>query len=330
MGFCFLNVVATCAKLATRGDLWLDRGTPNARRLFAVEKVLVVDFDVHHGNGTQALCWDDPNIVYFSVHRGFESRSKSPTALFYPGTGKPSEVGGAKGSNVNVRWSEPGMGNAEYAECWRRILLPVARDLAPQLILVSAGFDAARGDPLGECDLMPAGYFRLLAPLADLAPVVLCLEGGYNLDAIARSFCACAACLLGDDLFRDADDLVARRDALVDDRPEPPCAPSARSDIDETILAHARFWPSLRASLLADDPPLAALASDLTDIVLSARLSAPPPKPALPKRKYVASSSDRLDRGHDDDDDDDDARERRASEERFATALLASLAADHV
>lgn len=142
MGFCFLNNAATCAKLAST-ELGVDR-------------VLIVDFDVHHGNGSQDMCYDDHKILYFSVHRGFESRSRWPRSTFYPGTGAPSEVGCKKrapGFNVNVRWSEPGMGDSEYAECWRCVLEPILREFDPKLIIVSAGFDAARGDPLGECDV---------------------------------------------------------------------------------------------------------------------------------------------------------------------------------
>jgi len=251
MGFCFLNTVATCAKMATKGELRLDRGTPSERKLFAVEKVLILDFDIHHGNGTQAITYDDPNIMYFSIHRGFESKRRCPTAMFYPGTGLPSEVGAARGSNVNVRWSEPGMGDAEYGEVWRRLLIPVARDFAPGLILISAGFDAARGDPLGECDVSPAGYYKMLVPLADIAPICLCLEGGYNVDVIGRSFCACCASLLGETEFDDGVGPVVTRDDARRLEPQP-CLASASADMNETILAHARFWPNVRASLLED------------------------------------------------------------------------------
>ncbi|KAJ8608283.1 hypothetical protein CTAYLR_010209 [Chrysophaeum taylorii] len=228
MGFCFLNTVAICARIASRES--------DAR-------VLVVDWDVHHGNGTQDLLWDDPRILYFSVHRGFESRRHYGSELFYPGTGAPTEVGGAKGFTVNVRWSEPLAGDAEYRECWRRVLLPIARAFDPNLILVSAGFDAARGDPLGECRVTPRGYFHLLRPLAALGPTVLCLEGGYNLSIIGDCFAACAAALLG-----DADLTAIGLDDDGGSEEYDGCDPTAEADILATVDVHRRYWRCLAAA----------------------------------------------------------------------------------
>lgn len=271
MGFCFLNNVATCAKLACEGKLVADRGDAMAERALApIEKVLIVDIDIHHGNGTQALTYDDPRILYFSVHRGFESKSKCAKALFYPGTGKPSETS-VDGSNVNVRWSEPGMGDEEYAEVWRRLLMPIAREFQPQLILVSAGFDAAIGDPLGECNVSPAGYQAMIKPLAQLAPVSLILEGGYNLDAISRCFCACVECLLAPG---DEDSMrTSNKHGCVQS--------SALNDINETILEHTRYWSCLKT----EDAGCVVESLDLKSIDLK-----PQSPPSLPVRKYAASS----------------------------------------
>ncbi|KAJ8603505.1 hypothetical protein CTAYLR_005119 [Chrysophaeum taylorii] len=305
-GFCFLNSVATCAKLATNGKLVVDRGR-SERTLFALDRVLIVDWDVHHGNGTQAFCYDDPKILYFSVHRGFESRKTCGSALFYPGTGKPSET--ASGLNINCRWSEPGAGDAEYAACWRRLLLPVAAAYQPQLVLVSAGFDAARGDPLGECCVTPRGYYEMLAPLARLAPVCLMLEGGYHLDMLGRCFCACATALLGDPPPADQDE------------EDPCCDPTAADDITETIRAHLRYWPTLKASLhdLVDGTP-DTLATRLVDIALDPAILE---QPKFPKRKYTASDHTIQDGGQEGGADDD----RLGSTDAAAAAVLADLVA---
>ncbi|MGE5278970.1 MAG: histone deacetylase [Acidobacteriota bacterium] len=177
MGFCLFNNVAVAAAAARRAG---------ARR------VLIVDWDLHHGNGTQSTFWNDPDVLYFSTHQ----------YPFYPGTGAADEVGGpkARGRTINVPW-HGGCGDAEYAAAFDRVLLPIARRFEPDLVLVSAGFDAAEGDPLGDMRLSPAGYAAMTDRLGRLADgrVVLALEGGYNLDAIARSAEACLRVLLGED-----------------------------------------------------------------------------------------------------------------------------------
>ena len=177
MGFCLFNNVAVAAMAARRAG---------ARR------VLIVDWDLHHGNGTQDSFWNDPDVLYFSTHQ----------YPFYPGTGGAAEVGGpqALGHTINVPWPA-GCGDAEYLAAFDRVLLPIARRFAPDLVLVSAGFDAAAGDPLGEMRLTPAGYAAMTQRLRPLAGgrLVLALEGGYNLDAIARSAEACLRVLLDEE-----------------------------------------------------------------------------------------------------------------------------------
>jgi acetoin utilization deacetylase AcuC-like enzyme len=125
MGFCLFNNVAVATKAAQRAG---------------VERVAIVDWDLHHGNGTQHTFENDPNVLYFSTHE----------YPFYPGTGAVREVGRgeARGRTVNVAWP-PGMGDAEYLAAFDRVLLPIARAFDPQLVLVSCGFDAGAGDPLG-------------------------------------------------------------------------------------------------------------------------------------------------------------------------------------
>jgi histone deacetylase 6 len=176
MGFCLFNNVAIAAR---------------ALQQKRVERILIVDWDLHHGNGTQHSFWEDPNVLYFSTHQ----------FPFYPGTGAISETGGGAGRDftVNVPWPG-GMGDADYLSAFDRVLSPIARDFRPDIVLVSAGFDAAAGDPLGAMRVTPAGYAQMTARLATLAGgrIVLALEGGYDLEAIARSAAACLRVLLGE------------------------------------------------------------------------------------------------------------------------------------
>jgi acetoin utilization deacetylase AcuC-like enzyme len=205
MGFCLFNNVAIAARAAQAG------GT----------RVLIVDWDLHHGNGTQHTFQDDPDVLYFSTHQ----------FPFYPGTGRANETGGpnARGRTVNVPWPG-GMGDADYLAAFDRVLLPAARVFAPDLVLVSAGFDAAEGDPLGSMRISPAGYAAMTARLLAIASgrLVLALEGGYALDAIAVSAAACLRVLLGE---------------------SPPPAdlgpPSAlASEVLDSVLREQRpFWP---------------------------------------------------------------------------------------
>jgi histone deacetylase 6 len=176
-GFCLYNNVAVAARAAQK------RG---ARR------VLIVDWDLHHGNGTQSFFWDDREVLYFSAHQ----------YPLFPGTGSVHEVGegAARGRTVNVPLPA-GCGDAEYLAAFDRVLLPIAREFFPDLVLVSAGFDSALGDPMGSMRLTPAGYAQMTARLKELAGgrLVLALEGGYNLTAIARSVAACLRILLGEE-----------------------------------------------------------------------------------------------------------------------------------
>jgi histone deacetylase 6 len=178
MGFCLFNNVAVAAAAARKDG---------ARR------ILIVDWDLHHGNGTQHSFWNDPDVLYFSTHQ----------YPFYPGTGAVDETGGpdARGRTVNVPWPS-GCGDAEFLAAFDRVLLPMAAEFGPDLVLVSCGFDAAAGDPLGGMRVSPAGFALLTARLTRLARgrLVLALEGGYNLTAIARSAEACLRVLLGEDV----------------------------------------------------------------------------------------------------------------------------------
>ncbi|KAF3499203.1 hypothetical protein F2Q69_00039955 [Brassica cretica] len=186
MGFCFFNNVAVAASylLDERPDL-------------GVKKILVVDWDVHHGNGTQKMFWEDPRVLVFSVHRREDGG-------FYPGgeDGSYNMVGEGPGEgfNINVPWEQGRCGDADYLAAWDHILIPVAKEFNPDIILLSAGFDAAIGDPLGGCRVTPYGYSVMLKKLMEFAQgkIVMALEGGYNLDSIAKSSLACVQVLLED------------------------------------------------------------------------------------------------------------------------------------
>lgn len=144
MGFCFLANVALAAKLSLSRK-W-------------ARKVLIIDWDIHHGNGTQDLTYNDPNILYLSLHRqGVGSN------YFYPGTSMPQETGkgAAAGTNVNITWNQKLMGNTEYLCAWSEVVLPVVHDFKPDLIIVSSGFDAAKGDLIGDCLLTPECYYLM-------------------------------------------------------------------------------------------------------------------------------------------------------------------------
>jgi acetoin utilization deacetylase AcuC-like enzyme len=169
MGFCLLNNVALAASHA------LSRG---------VRRVAVVDWDVHHGNGTQDAFYTDPRVLFVSLHQ----------APFYPGTGTTAEIGEGegKGFNLNVPLSA-GAGDAVYAAAFDRLVLPVVDQFAPELVLVSAGFDAHVRDPLAGMMLTASGFGRMATALRGLADkhaggrIGLILEGGYDLEGLESS-----------------------------------------------------------------------------------------------------------------------------------------------
>ncbi len=166
MGFCLLNNVAIAAAHA------LSRG---------LQRVLVVDWDVHHGNGTQEMFWRDPRVLYASTHQW----------PFYPGTGAANERGEGEGAGftVNVPMTAHG-GDGVYASVFEQVLLPIAEEYAPELVLVSAGFDAAERDPLAQMELSDGAFGWMARRLAKVAAksakgrIALVLEGGYDLVAL--------------------------------------------------------------------------------------------------------------------------------------------------
>ena len=184
MGFCLYNnvAIATSFLLNERPD---------------IKKILIVDWDVHHGNGTQKMFWKDPRVLFFSVHRHeFGSFYPANNDGFYAMTGE----GPGAGYNINVPWENGRCGDADYLAVWDHILIPVAKDFNPDIVIISAGFDAAIGDPLGGCHVTPYGYSVMLKKLMEFAEgkIIMALEGGYNLVSLANSVLACVEVLLED------------------------------------------------------------------------------------------------------------------------------------
>jgi len=215
-----------------------------AKAQFGLNRILIVDWDVHHGNGTQHLFEEDPSVLYFSVHR-------YDNGDFFPGSkdAAPQAVGrgAGKGFNVNVAWNlawkdNVGMGDDEYLAAWQLILLPVALDFNPELILVSAGFDSAAGD-VGGCSVTPAGFAQMTRMLQSVSPnIVLVLEGGYEPAVIAECTCACVRALLGDPL-----------DLRTEVRPKK----EACLSLERTLRSHGPFWASLASSECASSASIA-------------------------------------------------------------------------
>ena len=176
MGFCLLNNVAVAAaSLAAQG-----------------ERVLIVDWDVHHGNGTQAIFWDDPTVLYVSTHE----------FPLYPGTGAAHEIGGpqARKSTVNIPLPAGATGDV-LLRALDEVVAPAADRFAPTWVLVSAGFDAHRADPLAGLSLSAGDFADLALRVAGLGPgpgrLALFLEGGYDLRAVQDSVAASLAALMG-------------------------------------------------------------------------------------------------------------------------------------
>jgi acetoin utilization deacetylase AcuC-like enzyme len=176
MGFCFFNNVGvTAAYLRGRG-----------------ERVAVVDWDVHHGNGTQRTFYRDPDVLYLSVHE----------FPFYPGTGWVTETGAGPGEGTTVNIALPNGTTAEsHLAAFGRIVLPVVEQFAPDWLLISAGYDAHVDDPLGGLRLRTRDYAAMAHELAGLVPAnrtISFLEGGYDLEAIAASAVATIEGTLGE------------------------------------------------------------------------------------------------------------------------------------
>ncbi|KAM6979055.1 histone deacetylase 4 isoform 1-T2 [Tautogolabrus adspersus] len=226
MGFCYFNSVAIAVKLL--------------QQRLNVSKILIVDWDVHHGNGTQQAFYTDPSVLYLSLHRYDDGN-------FFPGSGAPDEVGteAGVGFNVNMAFTgglEPPMGDAEYLAAFRTVVMPIANEFAPDVVLVSSGFDAVDGHapPLGGYKLTAKCFGYLTRQLMGLAGgrLVLALEGGHDLTAICDASEACVSALLGNELDPIPDEVLQQR----------PNANAVHS-MEKVIEVQGKYWRSLQRSV---------------------------------------------------------------------------------
>jgi acetoin utilization deacetylase AcuC-like enzyme len=191
MGFCLFNNVAVAAA--------------HAIAQLGVERVLVLDWDVHHGNGTEEIFYGSPQVLYASIHQ-------SP---LYPGTGAATDLGSGEGEGYTVNLPvPPGSGPDEFLGLIQHVVAPIAREWRPQLLCIPAGYDAHREDPLANCELDDRAYWDMAASMRELsaeleAPLLVCLEGGYALGALARSVVATLDALGDDGSPREAPEQAA-------------------------------------------------------------------------------------------------------------------------
>jgi acetoin utilization deacetylase AcuC-like enzyme len=219
MGFCLFNNVAVAAR-ALQAECGLD-------------KILILDWDVHHGNGTQHSFEDDPSILYVSTHQ----------FPYYPGTGDFGEAGLGRGEGATVNIPMPaGCGDTEYVGVMRRILVPVARHFAPEMILVSCGFDAHWDDPLASMDVSEVGYATMTNIVRSLADdlcdsrIVFVLEGGYSAQSLIEGTRAVVGAMASQTTGNTGED--------GDMGP----GTSLRGIVDRVAAVHAGRYPELGAS----------------------------------------------------------------------------------
>ena len=213
MGFCLFNNIAIGARYAQNE---LHRG-----------KILIVDWDLHHGNGTQHSFEDDPSVLYFSTHQ----------YPYYPGTGsfKETGIGEGEGYTVNIPLSA-GCGDFEYLALFEKILTPIALDFNPDFVLVSAGFDIYRDDPLGGMNVSPGGFAALTRSVMEIADrccsgkAVFVLEGGYSLQGLRDSVKA---------VLRE---LSGQTKTMVEPVPQPSVSENIRLHLKQLELFQRRYW----------------------------------------------------------------------------------------
>lgn len=225
-GFCFFNNVSVAARVCQE-----DFGEK-------CRKILILDWDVHHGNGVQRAFYNDPNVLYISIHVHMNG-------TFYPSNNYGDHThcgeGPGEGKNVNIPWSDQGMGDGDYMFAFQQVVMPIAQEFNPQLVIVAAGFDAADGDRLGKCKVSPACYAHMTHMLMSLAngKIVVCLEGGYNLQSIARSAVAVTRTLMGEPPDRLG--TVINSEGQEEERDVQPSA-LGLSTVDLVKRYQSRYW----------------------------------------------------------------------------------------
>ncbi|NWY40818.1 HDA10 deacetylase, partial [Sylvia atricapilla] len=212
-GFCLFNNVAIAAEYA--------------KLKYGLQRILIVDWDVHHGQGTQYIFEEDPSVLYFSWHR-YEHQEFWPSLKEsdYDAVG----LGKGKGFNINLPWNKVGMGNSDYLAAFFHVLLPMAFEFDPELVLVSSGYDSGIGDPEGQMNATPEVFAHLTHFLMQLANGKLCviLEGGYHLKSLGESVCMTVKALLGDPVPQITGEMA-------------PCL-SAVESIQNVRAAHKPYW----------------------------------------------------------------------------------------
>ncbi|SCU88577.1 LADA_0E10968g1_1 [Lachancea dasiensis] len=220
-GFCLFSNVAVAAQNMLKNY-------PES-----VRKIMILDWDVHHGNGTQKAFYKDDRVLYISLHR-YE------LGKYYPGTihGNYDRTGEGKGEgfNCNIPWPCGGLGDAEYLWAFEQVVMPMAREFGPDLVIISSGFDAADGDTIGQCHVTPSCYGHMTHMLKSLARGNLCviLEGGYSLDSIAKSALVVAKVLIGE----PPDELPKVK------QPKP----EAVEIVDTVIKAQSKYWNCFKST----------------------------------------------------------------------------------
>lgn len=213
MGFCLFNNIAI--------------GAAHLLEKHGLKRILVVDWDLHHGNGTQHSFFDSDKVLYFSTHQ----------YPHYPGTGHWNEVGDGQGEGFTVNVPlRPGKTDGDYLSIFQKILRPITSEYKPEFILVSAGFDIYEGDPLGGMEITKQGFAALAAELLDLAArfsqkrILCALEGGYNLQGL-----------------QDGVEHVLYQLAGEASKPniDPNLSPPTERELAPIIEAHKKFWPSI-------------------------------------------------------------------------------------
>ncbi|KAI1210513.1 putative histone deacetylase A [Annulohypoxylon truncatum] len=244
MGFCLFNNVPIGAKVC-------QNEYPDTCR-----KILILDWDVHHGNGVQNMFYEDPNILYISLHvyaNGDFYPGKPDNPMIPDGDIDKVGEGPGRGKNVNIAWPSQGMGDGEYLAAFQKIVMPIAHEFNPDMVIISAGFDAADGDELGGCFVTPPCYAHMTHMLMSLAggKVAVCLEGGYNLKAISHSALAVARTLMGEP--------PPKMDI-------PPINREAAKLLVKVQAAQAPYWECMRPGII-DVRELGDKASRLHDVI---------------------------------------------------------------